>query len=639
MKKRGDRRMKYIKVLVLTVLLISLTTPSTVKAEETEYYILTENFQKMISFMNKDGMKVLDTYSAFSTVHASLNESEINKLRKMEPSLTIQQDKHYKAAVDTVRSTQTKINAQPLNSSPYTGKQVKVGILDSGIDTEHRDLKVIDGFCSLAPDCSTGVPFDDNNGHGTHVAGIIAALANGTGLIGIAPNVDLYSIKVLDDLGAGTTSSIVQGIEWAINQKLDIINLSITSTTDDPLIKKALEVAYSKGLIIVGAAGNQGKDTTDTVTYPAKYDSVIAVGAVNEDLTSFKVSSQGPQVEIVAPGSSIFSTYPTEWDFVDGKQDGYRTQSGTSMSSPHVTGVLALLKERFPSMTNVEIRNLLGGMTIDLGDPGRDPIFGKGFLQYPKLIPGAPEIIKQSSSGKVDISLKEPDDSVSIWRDGIKLPKTNNSWSIYGVKGTYSIDIGYTTTNAIPVKERMNILLSEPNYIDVTASQWFSPHIGYLANKKQIAGYSDGTFKPYQVITRAEAATLIGRALKFDGTQTDTVFKDVAKESFASGYIQKAVEANIITGYDDGTFNPNKTVTRAELAILIAKAFKLPTSVSSQNTFTDVSPSMAAYAYILPTIDAKVTKGYSDGTFRPYKTMTRSEFAAFLTRVQTDEIQ
>ncbi len=631
--------MKYVKVLVLAGLLFSLLTPSAVRAEEGHYYILTEDLQKMISFMNKEEMNVIDSYSTFSTIQASLTEQEINKLRMFEPSMTIQQDKYYTKAVDTVRPSLTNIKAQAQNTTPYTGENIKVAIMDSGIDTEHRDLNVTEGFCSLAPHCSTGVPYDDNNGHGTHVAGIIAALANDTGLIGIAPNVDLYSIKVLNELGVGTTTSIVKGIEWAMEKQIDIMNLSITTTTDDPIIENALKVAYDKGILLVGAGGNKGTDPDNMVTYPAQYDSVIAVSAVNSDLTKYLQSSVGQQIEIAAPGANIFSSYPSEWDYLDGKQDGYTLLSGTSMAAPHVTGVLALLKERFPAMTNVEIRNLIGGMTKDLGEPARDSIFGKGLVQYPKLIPGAPEIVKQTNSGKIDLSLKTPNDSVTIWRNGQKVPQVNGSWSIYGVKGTYPIDVGYTTTNGIPVKERMTITLFEPNYTDVTTTQWFSQHIGYLANKNQIAGYLDGSYKPYQVITRAEAATLLGRALKYDGTQTNTIFKDVSNDSFASGYIQKAVEADIITGYDDGTFKPDKTVSRAEMAILISKAFQLPTSSSTQNTFSDVSPSMAAYAYILPTIEAKVTKGYSDGTFRPYENMTRSEFAAFLTRVQTDEIQ
>jgi hypothetical protein len=631
--------LKYIKVILLTVLIISISLPSASHAEEGEYYLLTKNIQLLDSFMNKEDMKVLDTFKSFSTIHASLTEREVNMLRLFEPSLAIQRDKRYTAAQDSVLPSLNNVKAETPNTKPFTGKNVKVAVIDTGIDTEHRDLNVKNGFCSIAPDCSTGVPYDDNNGHGTHVAGIIAALANDTGVVGVAPNVDLYSIKVLNDLGVGTTGSIVRGIEWAIEQEIDIINLSLTTSTDDPLMKKALEVAYDKGMILVGAAGNKGHETSDTVTFPAKYDSVIGVSAVKSDLTKLLESSVGPQVEIAAPGASIFSTYPTEWDFVDGKQDGYTLLSGTSMAAPHVTGVLALLVERFPLMTNVEIRNLLGDLTKDLGAPGRDDIFGKGLLQYEKTILGSPEIITKIEKGKLAISLKSPNNQVKFTVNGRELSQTNGFWSLYGVKGTYPVNVTYSTLSGVPIKERLDLSVSQPFYIDVKSSQWFSQHIGYLSNHDQISGYGDGTFKPYQVITRAEAAALIGRALLYDETKTDTIFKDVPRTSFASGYIQRAVEANIITGYDDGTFKPDKTVSRAEMAILIAKAFKLNTNTSIKNNFVDVSESMAAYPYILPIIEAKVTEGFSDSTFRPYENMTRSEFAAFLTRIQTDELQ
>jgi len=626
-------------VIIIAFLILSLSTPSATKAEEGEYYLLTKNVQILSSFMNKENMSVLDTYPSFSTIHASLTEREVNMLRVFEPSLSIQKDKHYTTASDSVLPSATPIKAQSQNSSPYTGKNIKVAVIDTGIDTEHRDLKVTAGYCSLAPDCSTGVSYDDNNGHGTHVAGVIAALANDTGIVGIAPNVDLYSIKVLNDLGVGTTGSIVRGIEWAINQEMDIINLSLTTTTDDPLMKKALEVAYAKGIIVVGAAGNKGSNTSDTVTFPAKYESVIAVSAVKLDPTKMLESSVGPKVEIAAPGYAIFSTYPAEWDYVDGKQDGYTLLSGTSMAAPHVTGILALLKERFPLMTNVELRNLLGGTTKDLGTPGRDDIFGKGLLQYEKTIPGSPDIITQIGPGKLDISTKVPNDQVKFAVNGKELVNTNGSWTLYGVKGTYPVDVSYLTTSGVPIRERFSLSVASPDFMDVSTSQWFSQHIGYLANHDQISGYGDGSFRPYQVITRAEAAALIGRALFYDGKKTETIFKDVPSGSFASGYIQRAVEENIITGYDDGTFKPEKTVTRAEMAILISKAFKLNTNSSTNNSFIDVSKSMASYPYILPIIEARVTEGFTDNTFRPYSDMTRSEFAAFLTRVQTDEVQ
>ena len=619
---------------------MSLSAPSVTDAEEKEYYLLTKDIQKLSSFMNNENMSVLDTYNTFSTIHASLTEREIQLLRIFDPSLAIQTDKHYTVAVDSTLSSVTPIKAQTQNTSPYTGKNVKVAVIDTGIDTEHRDLKVMDGFCSLPPDCSTGIPYDDNNGHGTHVAGVIAALANGTGVIGIAPNVDLYSIKVLDDLGAGTTGSIVRGIEWAIKQDVDIINLSLTATTDDPLMKKALEVAYAKGILLVGSAGNEGNNSSDTVTIPARYNTVIAVTAVKADLTRLSTSSVGPQVEIAAPGFAIFSTYPSEWDFVDGKQDGYTQLSGTSMAAPHVTGVLALLKERFPLMTNVELRNLVGGLTKDLGTSGRDTIFGKGFLQYEKIIPGSPEkITSKEERGKLELMVEGPNSQVSFTTNGKALSKTDSVWSLYGVKDAYPVEMRYLTTSGIPVRERIDLTLTSPEFTDVKSTQWFSQHIGYLANHDQISGYNDRSFRPYQVITRGEAAALIGRALTYDGAKTDTVFNDVPSTSFASGYIQQAVEANIITGYDDGTFRPEKTVTRAEMAILISKAFKLNTNTTTKNNFVDVSKSMASYPYILPIIEARVTEGFSDNTFRPYSDMTRSEFAAFLTRVQTDEVQ
>lgn len=631
--------MKYIKVILLAVLIVSISTPSVSQAEEGEYYLLSKNIQLLDSYMNKENMNIIDTYISFSSIHASLTEKELNMLRVFDPSLSIQKEKRYITAEDSILPSLTKVKAETQNTAPFTGKNVKVAVIDTGIDTEHRDLKVIGGFCSLAPHCSTGVSYDDNNGHGTHVAGIIAALANNTGVVGIAPNVDLYSIKVLNDLGVGTTGSLVRGIEWAIEQDVDIINLSITSTTDDPLIKKALEVAYEKGIILVGAAGNNGQESLDTVSFPAKYDTVIGVSAVKSDLTKLLESSVGPKVEIAAPGSAVFSTYPTEWDFEDGKQDGYTLLSGTSMAAPHVTGVLALLKERFPIMTNIEIRNLLGDLTKDLGAPGRDDIFGKGLLQYEKTIPGSPELITQIEKGKLALSLKAPNDQVKFTVNGRTLSQTNGFWSLYGVKGSYPVDVTYSTVSGIPIKERLELSVSQPNFTDVKSSQWFSQHIGYLANHGQISGYNDGSFKPYQVITRAEAVALIGRALLYDETKTDTIFKDVPQTSFASGYIQRAVDANIITGYDDGTFKPDKTVSRAEMAILISKAFKLNTNTSIKNKFMDVSESMAAYPFILPIIEANVTEGFTDGTFRPYENMTRSEFAAFLTRVQTDELQ
>lgn len=600
------------------------------------YYIISEKAEELNKFMQESNIQVNDYFDRFSTFEVTLNEDEVKAIKQFDSTAVLQKEHKYIITSDKVIPSITTVKAAPSNTQPYTGKNVKIAILDTGIDTEHRDIKVTGGFCALSNQCSSGIPYDDNNGHGTHVAGVIAAKANNTGIVGIAPNSEIYSVKVLDESGYGTTGSIIRGIEWAIEKDLDIINLSITTTTYDAVMEKALKTAYEKGMLLVGAAGNRAVEQPkgNSVTYPAKFNSVIAVGAVTDVLAKLPESSIGSEVEIAAPGYAIFSTYPNEWDFSDGKQDGYTHLSGTSMAAPHVTAVLALYRERFPNMTNVQLRSLLTSQAKDLGTPGRDSSFGYGLVQYEKDIPGSPKLEVKVGQGKAEISQVNSVTGFQLSLNNKILNKQNNKWTIYGVQGDYPVDVSYQTPQGIKVKERLNLQIKNPSYSDVQGTQWFSEHIGYLANKEQINGYNDGTFKPYQEITRAEAAVLIGRAKSLDGALRKTTFSDVSEKSFAAGYIQSAVDAGIISGYKDGTFKPDDKVTRGEMAILLAKAFKLSPTTSYTSIFTDLSPSMAAYPYILPIIDAKVTVGYGDNTFKPYNKITRSEFAAFLARIQ-----
>ncbi|MFJ7825477.1 S8 family peptidase [Psychrobacillus sp. NPDC096623] len=622
-----------ISSLFLTLLLLPLQTNA---ESDMNYYIISENADELNKFMQEQDIQVNDYFGRFSTFEVTLNEDEIKAIKQFDSTAVLQKERNYNITSDKVIPSITTVKAAPSNTTPYTGKNVKIGILDSGIDTEHRDLKVAGGYCALSNQCATGIPYDDNHGHGTHVAGVIAAKANDTGTVGIAPNAQIYSIKVLNEFGKGTTGSIIRGIEWAIENDLDILNLSITSTTYDAVMENTLKVAYEKGMLLVGAAGNEAlvQPKGNSVTYPAKFSSVIAVGAVTDELAKLPESSIGAELEIAAPGYAIFSTYPNEWDFSDGKQDGYTHLSGTSMAAPHVTGVLALYRERFPSMTNVQLRALLTSLAKDLGTPGRDSSFGFGLVQYEKDIEGSPQLETKVEKGKVEISLANSVTGLQLTLNNKILNKQNNKWTIYGVQGDYPIEVSYQTAKGIKMKERLNLQITNPIYSDVKRTQWFSEHIGNLANKEQINGYDDGSFKPYQEITRAEAAVLIGRAKSLDGALRKTTFSDVSEKSFAAGYIQSALDAGIISGYKDGTFKPDDKVTRGEMAILLAKAFKLSPTTSNKSKFVDISPSMAAYPYILPIIDAKVTVGYGDNTFKPYNKITRSEFAAFLARIQ-----
>ncbi|MFC0236503.1 N-acetylmuramoyl-L-alanine amidase [Fictibacillus phosphorivorans] len=175
-------------------------------------------------------------------------------------------------------------------------------------------------------------------------------------------------------------------------------------------------------------------------------------------------------------------------------------------------------------------------------------------------------------------------------------------------------------------------------FSDVSNTYRAKEEIDYLVSRGIVSGYKDGTFRPSQGVNRAETAVMIGKALGLNGSKRSTGFSDVSGLSFASGYIQSAVEKGIITGYGDGTYRPGKIVTRSEMAILLARAFKL-TSTSSSLHFSDVYPSSAAYSSINKVATSGIATGYLDGTFRPVTATNRADFSAFLARSLNTEFR
>lgn len=165
---------------------------------------------------------------------------------------------------------------------------------------------------------------------------------------------------------------------------------------------------------------------------------------------------------------------------------------------------------------------------------------------------------------------------------------------------------------------------------DLKTSHQFYDEISYLVNKEIISGYTDGTFKPDRAVTRGEAAIMIGRALKLDGKQRDTKFKDVTKDKQASGYITSAVNLGIITGYSNHTFKPDALISRGDMAIILSRAFDL--YLESPFKFKDTGMNMVAYKAIHRLSRASITAGYTDSTFRPTLNISRGQFSAFLAR-------
>lgn len=258
---------------------------------------------------------------------------------------------------------------------PVRGTGVRVAVLDTGIDYNHPDLAANyrGGYDYVNNDND---PMDDH-WHGTHVAGTIAALRDGVGAVGVAPRVDLYGLKVLSSSGSGSFSYVISALDWSINNNMQVLNLSLGSATDPgTTVRQAFDNAYAKGLVIVASAGNSGSGT-DTVGFPAKYSSVIAVASTTSTDARSSFSSTGPAVEIAAPGSAIYST---------DLGGGYYTASGTSMASPHVAGVAALTLAagladlNGSGYANDEVRWTLQTSALDLGTAGRDELFGFGLV-------------------------------------------------------------------------------------------------------------------------------------------------------------------------------------------------------------------------------------------------------------------
>ena len=332
------------------------------------------DFQQLSALTIAMGGHIIRTFKNFPYIVVELDEDTLESFAQNEAVINFFEDGEVYTLEQQLPWGIDKIDAEMVHAEyGIKGFGVKVAVIDTGIDLKHPDLKVYGGKSFISSS------YQDDHGHGTHVAGTIAALDNTQGVIGVAPEAQLYALKALSSGGSGFWSDVAAALEWSIENKMDIVSMSIGGTAGDSLLETAVTQAYQAGLILVAAAGNSGTSdgTGDSVQFPAKYSGVIAVAATDSNDARASFSSTGLKVELSAPGVNVFSTY---------LGSTYKNMNGTSMATPHVSGLAALVKSTYPNATSEEIRKKIVDSVVDLGSAGRDALYGYGRISAPPAV-------------------------------------------------------------------------------------------------------------------------------------------------------------------------------------------------------------------------------------------------------------
>ena len=356
---------------------------------------------------------------------------------------------------------------------------VVIAVVDTGVRLTHEDLvgKIVAGYDFVNNDSD---PTDDY-GHGTHVAGIAAAITNNSlGVAGTSWGAKIMPVKVLDSSGSGTSTNCANGIKWAADHGADVINMSWGSTSSSQVIQDAVNYAYSLGVTMVAAAGNNagsGLTFDDDVLYPAHYDHVIAVGATDNTNTRASFSNYGSTLDVMAPGVNILSTYYSA-------NNSYAYMSGTSMATPFVAGVAAILAGITGGNTPDEIDQVLKDTALDLGTAGRDNNYGYGLVQLDAAIQEVQPPPQPGAFGKTSptqAATNQPTNPALTWTTSSDaasyeycLDTSNDNacagrWVSTGVNKTVNVQINSNTTYYWQVR---SVNVSGTTYAD--SNTWWS---------------------------------------------------------------------------------------------------------------------------------------------------------------------
>lgn len=488
-KKTAQKRKAVLKAFISFFAIIIVLSGIALAADRDVIVVFKKPVgQSEEALIHDHGGMAKKSFKLLPAIAARIPENMLEKMKKDPRIAYIEDDIIFKAAEDEYSSSWgvQHIGSHVVHDQRINGTGVKIAILDTGIDFSHPDLKNnFKSGVSFAQDLDGKIinpdGLDDSyNSHGTHVAGIIAAENNGIGVVGVAPNASIYSVKVLDGAGFGHASWIIAGIEWAIENDMDIITMSLGAQQDDPdlvSLRTATENAYNAGILLVASAGNTNGGLT---TYPAKYDSVIAVTATDKNDLNTSFSPIDPKIELAAPGVDIISTTGNS-NSNNICKNSYCPLKGTSMAAPHVAGVAALIiSNGIPDVNgdgvfnNTDVRLKLQKTSVDLGLSGHDDIYGYGLVDASMAVLGSSEYPEPA-----DLSITKNDNETVIFAGDGKtykytiMVKNDGPSDASNVKVSDTWPAGFT---------RGNITTSQGNCDVSPGSTNFTCDLGTLMN-------------------------------------------------------------------------------------------------------------------------------------------------------------
>ena len=593
------------------------------------------------------------------------NEGAISKLDVLLPK------KRTFATIKIKIKKTEQWETQPIITDFKGVNNLLIAVIDSGV-VQHED------FCdnilySLGKDYREGMVLaTDRFGHGTHITGILAACPNNgigiTGVLGHAP-VDILPLKVLDRYGNGGDFEISKAVEDAVEMGADIVNLSLAGTGETKVLRDAIYRALQQNIVVVAAAGN-GNTSTDRV-YPAAYPGVITVSGTDWNNDMISIANFGWEVDISAPGEKIVSSY---------LQNGYQSFRGTSMATPFVTGAVAFMKLENPDLDVIQIREQLFAGALDINENGYDQNSGAGLVQFTKatrdvenesiewltLKNGQPLDVNEEHI--LALSKKLVGDRIFVFSDEELLveKKAAGNWidlsleSISSERGetiitvlavddqqkvdaydqikikltkaeqsTSFIDVDVDSTN----NSYFNSSENSTSFTDFPGDYWAVNEIQRAAEKALINGYTDGTFRPDRFISRRHGLMILSRLFEWKVPKTmSSPFKDVTIEIPGSLAIFSGFEESVVKGYGNGQFYPEKPLTRGQMAVILARALNVSeTSYDGEvHLFQDVGENHFAF-YAVEQLASKgiITK---QDRFRPNEYVTRAQFTAMVMR-------